>query len=1043
MTTSFYSCTLLLLDKTIESPTGVTEGRVIAGDLNPFKGRLELTNTGNSKSNNGVLTLRVPTDGTFVRKAPMLINEESKDKYLIQAQIKQPDGYGGTVNGKLFRFNLGIPTLQDDADSGETIKLQLIAIEYVLKEHLTSKQLKMVNPKKSFEQRILDYNSTRGYLQPALLMDIGNVNPENDSIQLPYDESLKQDYSPFGATKTHDLLKEVIDRLSLPTTSGGTFNDYFFDFDPNEISVNVLNISASKFGGSDTNIIINPLSVNAQETEKDKTIQVDFTEWKNNIIFEGSSNSGTLPMERTKFNSYWQHGQARPEYNVSGNTLYYDGTDKDNPQSLVKITATTIGAKEIIRFFKYVGTNGQTAPSPLASGQTTWHEDFTTIPEYNDKAQYEEGEVVYLISGSTVSFWEVRDNRTHVPTYPIPSAGNADWVSVFNSIPVSRHSPFWSYTPWTSDYYLQKSMISDSVNPYVTASNKWVGIVPDWNLEICNFDRIKSEDQFEQITQKVVIKAVLNSNEISTNEKQNGSRFLIKGTGAGDFLTHNNCVVEWYKPIGTIGIWKFSKTAGANVHELVTALDQGQMWKWNGTAWSVCWSPKADNSMLSSPFHAVFDTVVGETNVKEKMGFGLVVGASGIPAQAIRLKYNWNTITEGKLNLTSRGAWWCMHFPFPRTAITSRTINSVVKDGTIGDTYKNSTFDATNLDINRLGQVGWNRGVDTEDLGRISELTMKVRLSILNSDHILCTGYSDMPMLFWAIDIFGRIWIQNVKLRRNGEYDKIHINFGGNATNIYKNRIDELFGVFGLTLSQNFFLKEKEFTGIEFDWRFVKSFGLGWEIAYDNNRMYVGMRDATIDILSKWASQASNYALRAILGPIIPTEDYVVDNVTIDIDELAFEKQLIVNSDDTHITNARTEIYSEQSEVDYINAKNRAVARRARKKFINQSWHLKAQGDVRMNFGETFSVRGSRIPEQTTNNDQWSSTTDYVIGNKVSYFGTVYQAIQSGKNINPIVSTFNTKYWMDLNSMVCAEVRHIIDSDGYTMDILGVRKFVY
>src|SRR3972149_330979 len=105
-TNAFYQEEIILLDKDFEAPTPITEGQVINGNLQPFRARIELTNTGNELQNSGIITLRIPPDGTFVRKEPILINEGAKDNYIIQARIKQDRDKDGVYEeeGRLFRI---------------------------------------------------------------------------------------------------------------------------------------------------------------------------------------------------------------------------------------------------------------------------------------------------------------------------------------------------------------------------------------------------------------------------------------------------------------------------------------------------------------------------------------------------------------------------------------------------------------------------------------------------------------------------------------------------------------------------------------------------------------------------------------------------------------------------------------------------------------------------------------------------------------------------------------------------------------------------
>jgi hypothetical protein len=304
-----------------------------------------------------------------------------------------------------------------------------------------------------------------------------------------------------------------------------------------------------------------------------------------------------------------------------------------------------------------------------------------------------------------------------------------------------------------------------------------------------------------------------------------------------------------------------------------------------------------------------------------------------------------------------------------------------------------------------------------------------------------------MPFKAWAIDVFGRIWFADFTVRRMGQYDHVRITFGERAGNkLHHNRIDELFSLLGFTFSQNFFLKQKEFTGIAFDWRFVKSWGLFWNVGYDDNGMYIGNRDNWMDVIKSWASQAWASTLSSLSANNIPKERFVVEYVTLDIDELAFEKQMFANSDDTTVAEPRTELMSEPNEIDYNNLKLNAKAKKARKKFVPQQWHIRSHGDVRMRLGKKFKITGKRVPDNPDLYSAWVVTpTNYTVGTKVKRnvggVDSVYQSIKE-PNISKIPESQPT-YWINLNESVCQQVVHTIDSSGYTMSVTGVRKFVY
>ena len=70
----------------------------------------------------------------------------------------------------------------------------------------------------------------------------------------------------------------------------------------------------------------------------------------------------------------------------------------------------------------------------------------------------------------------------------------------------------------------------------------------------------------------------------------------------------------------------------------------------------------------------------------------------------------------------------------------------------------------------------------------------------------------------------------------------------------------------------------------------------------------------------------------------------------------------------------------------------------------------------------------------------WNIITNYDKAQKVEHLGIVYQS-RVDNNIARFPAN-NPEQWINMNKMVCSEVKHIIDSDGYYMEILGVRKFI-
>ena len=127
-----------------------------------------------------------------------------------------------------------------------------------------------------------------------------------------------------------------------------------------------------------------------------------------------------------------------------------------------------------------------------------------------------------------------------------------------------------------------------------------------------------------------------------------------------------------------------------------------------------------------------------------------------------------------------------------------------------------------------------------------------------------------------------------------------------------------------------------------------------------------------------------------------------------------------------------------------MNLKQKARGVKARKQFIPQEWYVLAHGDVRMRIGKKFHITGSRVPEQASIvNNPWGATT-YAKGVKVTKNGYVWRSLQNNNGGNdPTDPDDGALWWANMNESVCAEVKHIINSDGYTMSVTGVRKFVY
>jgi hypothetical protein len=325
----------------------------------------------------------------------------------------------------------------------------------------------------------------------------------------------------------------------------------------------------------------------------------------------------------------------------------------------------------------------------------------------------------------------------------------------------------------------------------------------------------------------------------------------------------------------------------------------------------------------------------------------------------------------------------------------------------------------------------------------------------------LIHGIPDIPMTFWAIDKFDRVWFHRFKLTRNGEWDDVTVPIGELApTSLHYARWDELAVFFdGVPITGlDFTIKEREFSGVAFDWKYVKYWGVQLNESYTSVGLYKNGLERAFeygeDLLADLAGNiwyqggaliynTIGYVTALATGndfqAIPATQNFIRESARIAIDDLHFEKELLVTSSDTSVQNARTDVQYVGNEVDYVNLKTRAKARVARKKFFPQTAHIRTSGDVRLRFGQAFKVSGSRVIENPDNYPAYNALNTYSVGDKVSHGGYTYQALQ-----NVPVNTIppNNAYWENLNKYVVSNVKHKFNHDGYFCEVAGFRKFV-
>src|SRR3990172_6609098 len=664
-TNAFYQEEIILLDKDFEAPTPITEGQVINGNLQPFSARIKLTNTGNELQNSGIITLRIPPDGTFVRKEPILINEGAKDNYIIQARIKQDRDKDGVYEeeGRLFRFFIGQPTLIDDALTGETLKITLISTEYHTRETLDSERITFPfkTPQEAFVRRITAYNTIKGETNTQLIHPVGI----NETIKLPDAESLSQEFRPLVLTSTHDLFGIIAKSQSLPSIAGGVFRDFFFDYEPLVLSIKAAKIRPE--WDATTQYYDGTLGTNQSEV---RILDPFLDEIRFFKAIQTTGNINRNPTTDPLKEAYWEEDFVTiPDYNK------YASYKKDDI-----IVQPDSGPSPVDRFYKAI-QDVPNNPTNLS---------------------------IYKPAPFGTSYW-ADTGQTFLRGLNHPLFDS-------NAITIGRggRTRFFSYTPWTADFEAMRAGtlfgIGDNQQEDNFETAGYQGVVPDWNYVRANFDRIEADNQYEQVVGKDVIKTL--DAPPPDKECYLGARYLVSENPTGIFSGQDNKIAEYvgpdFNPNDSVSDWEFSKSPEHG--EVICHQATGVMlvWKNDTNQWEKFWNVLdiapggVDNSIWQQIVNGL--TTVGVFFIVTALGpivgtaisflfdiqtFGsatrqsplhickdikLVEGASGIPGQAFELRFDWNPLESNfhftgetggdKKNYTSLGAWWFMQFPY-------------------------------------------------------------------------------------------------------------------------------------------------------------------------------------------------------------------------------------------------------------------------------------------------------------------------------------------------------------------------------------------
>jgi len=927
LTYNFDDSLIQLIDKTNSTPTAITEGGLIDGDLKPFYARLT-EKEGDGLVPSAVLSLYIQVDGKFVRTAPILIDKDAPDKYLIQIEMKQ-DGKAS----ELQRYRLSTPTFTDDPDLGEIMQIPLESIAYnALKETRCGLNDELVTPQERVIN-ILTFNNGQGGSQNVTLAF--NIV----DIDIPNNASLQFDYLPTSPKPIGDLLDDVIERIEEAGPLGGVFKNYFYHTYANPSSTNVVQIFFQEFGKNDSGVIISP--DNDQDgSPNDKALMTSNKKRKKIALVKFGNRSGSLRMEHARFASNHIHAINRPEW-VSGQP-YLAG-------DIVRYTDTII-SPNIIRFF--TASNNIAGVVTPNQDNPNWFEDFTEIPPFSGNAFYEVNEVVTFISGGAINYFFA--NTANGPS-PVTPNLSANWTSIPFARPENRSVVFETYTPFTNDLNIAKVNLADNGSPPAG----YQGYAVDWNYERILNDVPDQTDRFKIVTGKSVRK-IINSPPIGlSRELYDGFRVLVGTSPSGEFAGHANQIAEFARDSfqGILPHWEFSSNPIENDF-IPLVHSSGNAIRFDGANWVNAWSI-ADNAK-PAPVHLV-------------RSMRLVKGSSGIPGQATELRFDWKDSLElgEDNNRTSRGAWYHNFYPTPIADTLGTNLGGIY--GGNGTSFPNNPrINHINLNQNRKGLIGYNRGLDSEDMGRITAHSFKPRLGIWRStdESEKSKGKKNIPMIYWRKDFNSRFFFKEYSIPENNEFTTIDISlppFG--PTDLYFNRVDELVQVLGFTLPFDFFIQEKEFSGVRYEFRKNDSWGTFMKGSYNDTGMYTGCYKNFIDRYIEAGTQLIPDILEFIndiatgqeVGAFA-TEAASIDHVNLAIDEEYYVKEGYAIFPTTQVDDPRTDFIQMQEEVDYLTARAKAEARVIKNDFYPNERHVAIGTNLDIQYGQEVTETGSRVP---------------------------------------------------------------------------------
>lgn len=541
------------------------------------------------------------------------------------------------------------------------------------------------------------------------------------------------------------------------------------------------------------------------------------------------------------------------------------------------------------------------------------------------------------------------DHTSGIGEEPIPDT-NDHWDNLST---LSTHSPLTNDTDiWLAQLDAKNEPFVQGTSGGITNDGFHRGFAVDMNICVTHYDVTSSQDPFAAISGKdVEFMLVSSPASLPATEIVDGFRGIVGLSATGDFAGQEEKLAEFNEfKEGGAG-WEFSAAPvdGEHVHDR----SKGEIFEFRnpggGLQWDVA-SPTwtlASNNANSSPFHPV-------TNIT------LVTGPDGRPNSAINWRYNWNVSQAGgdSRNRAGRFAGFSLKLPIPHRAFGGLAV---------GDIWKNATMDFENLSRNPDGSISdWNRGLGSENLGNLRGIACKLELDFTDISANAIDGLANLSTVWWFRDKFNHTVYTRAKVRRTGQFVTIKFDAGPNAKmQLHENRVEELYQLaidnFSYVFPFNDHLTEKEYSGIRFNWNFVKEMGMFYEGSFDENFFYKNAQNAVVDHFIESLREAYEKGIQFIQGR---AGNHLIIACDVKLAEFRFIKDAYVSSESGVTADARVSRTVASTQFDYQTLKDVGKGKVIRTEHYPQFTPVTSYVDVRSRFGERFKASGPRWSDE-------------------------------------------------------------------------------